>query len=98
MNIDSRKENDTLVLSLEGRLDTSTAPKLEACLKEVLGGVTELTLNLKDLEYVSSAGLRVLLGAQKTMKKQGSMQITGVNETVKEIFDITGFSDIFTIV
>ncbi len=98
MNIDSRKENDTLVLSLEGRLDTSTAPKLEACLKEVLGGVKELTLNLKDLEYVSSAGLRVLLGAQKTMKKQGSMQITGVNETVKEIFDITGFSDIFTIV
>lgn len=98
MNIDSRKENDTLVLSLEGRLDTSTAPKLEACLKEVLGGVKELTLNLKDLEYVSSAGLRVLLGAQKTMKKQGSMKITGVNETVKEIFDITGFSDIFTIV
>ncbi len=97
MNIDSRKENDTLVLSLEGRLDTSTAPKLEACLKEVLDGVTELTLNLKDLEYVSSAGLRVLLGAQKTMKKQGSMKITGVNETVKEIFDITGFSDIFTI-
>ena len=97
MNIRSKQENDALTLALEGRLDTATAPELEACLKEVLKDVRELTFDMSQLEYISSAGLRVLLAAQKTMKKQGSLKLTGVSEVVQEIFDITGFSDILTI-
>lgn len=98
MNITKNKENTALTVSLEGRLDTTTAPQLEAELKNALDGVTELTMDLSAMEYISSAGLRVLLSAQKTMNKQGEMKVVGANESVKEIFEVTGFSDILNIV
>ena len=84
-------------VALEGRLDTSSAPQLEQNFKDSLNGVTELTIDAAKLEYISSAGLRVLLSAQKTMNKQGTMVIKNVSEEVNEIFEITGFSDILTI-
>lgn len=87
----------TLTLTLEGRLDTTTSPKLEAMLENELGDTTELILNFEHLEYISSAGLRVLLAAQKKMNTQGTMIIRNVCETVREVFEITGFSDILTI-
>ena len=90
-------ENGKTVLALEGRLDTVTAPELESTVKEILPGLTELTLDFEKLEYISSAGLRVLLSTQKAMNGQGSMTVINVNETVMEIFDVTGFSDILTI-
>ena len=94
----TKKQNDTaLLIALEGRLDTTTSPELEKELKESLPGVTDLTLDLDKLEYISSAGLRVLLAAQKTMSKQGEMKLVNVNEIIMEIFEITGFSDILTI-
>ena len=96
-NISKTIENGNAVFSLEGRLDTVTAPELEKALKGSLDGVTSLILDFGKLEYISSAGLRVLLAAQKLMAKQGSMKLTGVNETIMEIFDVTGFSDILTI-
>jgi len=82
---------------LEGRLDTTTAPNLEKELKYSLGDVTELIMDFEKLEYISSAGLRVLLSAQKTMNKQGEMKIIHVSDTIMEIFKVTGFSDILTI-
>ena len=91
-------EDGKAAFSLEGRLDTTTAPDLEAKLKSSLSGVTELTLDLEKLEYISSAGLRVLLSAQKIMSRQGDMKLLHVNETVQEVFEVTGFSDILTIV
>ena len=97
LNIDKTIENGKAALSLEGRLDTTTAPELEKALKEALDGVSELTLDFSGLEYISSAGLRVLLSAQKTMNKQGSMKLLNVSETIMEIFEVTGFSDILTI-
>ena len=97
LNIIKKIENTSAVFALEGRLDTVTAPELEAALKEVLNGLTELTLDFEKLEYISSAGLRVLLSAQKTMTKQGVMRVTNVNETIMEIFEVTGFIDIITI-
>ncbi len=97
MNIRTKKDNKALTVAVEGRLDTSTAPQLEECLNSSLEGIEELSLDLSALDYISSAGLRVLLSAQKRMMKQGQMQITGANETVMEIFEITGFSDILTI-
>ena len=97
MNIQTKKEDRSLTVILEGRLDTSTAPQLEECLNSSLEGIEDLSLDLSALDYISSAGLRVLLSAQKRMMKQGQMQITGANETVMEIFEITGFSDILTI-
>ena len=97
MTIQTKKENASLSLALEGRLDTTTAPQLEAELKSKLDGVTDLTLDLEKLEYLSSAGLRVLLSAQKTMARQGTMTVTHVNDTIQEIFEITGFADILTI-
>ena len=97
MNIVTDKTGDALVVALEGRLDTTTAPKLEEALKASLEGVTDLTLDLEKLEYLSSAGLRVLLAAQKTMNRQGTMTVTNVNETIQEIFEVTGFTDILTI-
>ena len=97
MNIEQKKNGDALTLALEGRLDTMTAPQLEAALKTVLDGVKELTFDLEKLEYISSAGLRVLLGAQKTMNKQGAMKVKHANEMILEIFEVTGFSDILTI-
>ena len=97
MNIIRNKDGSKLTLALEGRLDTTTAPQLEGELKEALDGVTELNLDFEKLEYLSSAGLRVLLAAQKVMNKQGSMVIRHVNETIHEVFEVTGFIDILTI-
>ncbi len=97
LNINKKVENGTLCIALEGRLDTTTSPVLEAELKNSLDGLKELVLDFEKLEYISSAGLRVLLSAQKTMNSQGSMKVTHVNENVMEIFEVTGFSDILTI-
>ena len=97
LNINKTIENGKAVFALVGRLDTTTAPELEKELKESLPGVSELTLDLKGLEYISSAGLRVLLAAQKAMKNQGRMTIKNINETIMEIFEVTGFTDILTI-
>ena len=98
MNIQSQKNGTELAIALSGRLDTTTAPELEQTLKGALEGITSLSFDLADLEYMSSAGLRVMLSAQKTMTKQGTMTVTHVNETIMEIFEVTGFSDILTIV
>ena len=95
--INKTTEQGKVLFELTGRLDTTTAPQLEQELKASLDGVKELTLDLKELDYISSAGLRVLLTAQKTMNKQGEMTVRNANETVMEIFDVTGFSDILTI-
>ena len=97
LNIIKNAENTTLTLTLNGRLDTVTAPQLESELQASLDGVSRLVLDFADLEYVSSAGLRVLLSAQKKMNAQGSMKITNVQTAVMEILDVTGFSDILTI-
>ena len=97
MNIIKKTEGTTLALALEGRLDTTTAPQLEAELKSSLDGVTALDLDFEELEYLSSAGLRVLLAAQKVMNKQGTMVIRHVNDTIHEVFEVTGFLDILTI-
>ncbi len=100
MQIISFRDVSTLNFALEGRLDTSTAPQLEAVLKTSLGdSITNINFDFSKLEYISSAGLRVLLATQKTMnKRQGKMVFHHVNETIKEILDITGFSEILTIV
>ena len=97
MTIDKQLNGSELTLSLTGRLDTTTAPELEAVIKENIGGVTNLVMDFAGLEYLSSAGLRVILSAQKTMNKQGEMVIRNVNETINEVFEITGFIDILTI-
>ena len=97
LNINKTIENETAVFTLGGRLDTVTAPELEQALKESLDGVKALTMDFTELEYISSAGLRVLLSAQKVMNKQGEMKITNANESIMEIFEVTGFSDILTI-
>lgn len=97
LNINKKTENGALSVALEGRLDTTSAPQLEGELKGALDGVTSLVLDLEGLEYISSAGLRVLLSAQKLMNKQGEMTITHVNDVIMEIFDVTGFTDILTI-
>ncbi|MCI8529631.1 MAG: STAS domain-containing protein [Lachnospiraceae bacterium] len=97
MKITKTANGNKLSLALAGRMDTNTAPELETVLKSSLEGVSELIIDMKELDYLSSAGLRVLLGAQKTMNKQGSMKVTNVNETIMEIFDVTGFIDILTI-
>ena len=97
MEIKKVKNGVELNLAVEGRLDTTTAPQLEAELKQNISGVETLVLDFANLEYLSSAGLRVLLAAQKVMNKQGEMIIRNVNETIAEIFEITGFSDILTI-
>ena len=97
LNTQMIKEDGTLVVFLEGQLDTSTAPQLEEELKNSLDGVTSLTFDIKKLAYISSAGLRVLLYAQKTMNGRGEMKGANVNEMIAEIFEITGFSEILTI-
>lgn len=97
LSINKTIENGKAAFALEGRLDTTTSPELEKELKAELDGVSELTLDFAGLEYISSAGLRVLLAAQKVMNKQGEMKISHVNETIMEIFEVTGFSDILTI-
>ncbi len=98
MTINKKQDGTALTVAIEGRLDTSTAPQLEAELKASYDGATELTMDLSALDYISSAGLRVLLSAQKTMAKKGGMKVTGANETVMEVFEVTGFSDILNIV
>ncbi|MCR4891433.1 MAG: STAS domain-containing protein [Lachnospiraceae bacterium] len=97
MTINKNADGDKLTIALEGRLDTTTAPELEKDLKTSLEPVKDLVFDLKDLQYISSAGLRVLLSAQKVMNKQGSMVIRNASEDIKEIFDVTGFVDILTI-
>ena len=97
MEIAKTAEAGKLTLALTGRLDTTTAPALEAELKESYAGVNELVFDFEKLEYISSAGLRVILSAQKTMSKQGSMKVCHVSDDIMEVFDITGFSDILTI-
>ena len=97
MEIIKERSGAALTLKLRGRLDTATAPELESELKGCLDGVQSLTLDLEELEYISSAGLRMLLSAQKTMNKQGAMVVRNVRQIVMEIFDITGFSDFLTI-
>ena len=97
LNINKTRDGGKLCVALEGRLDTTTAPELEASLKEDLDTVTELVIDLAKLEYISSAGLRVLLAAQKAMMKQGSMVVTNPNDVINEIFEVTGFSTILTI-
>ena len=97
MNIVKNTNGTALTLALEGRLDTTTAPELEAVVKNELGDVKVLTFDLGKLEYISSAGLRVLLSAQKIMNKQGEMTVTGCSEEIMEIFEVTGFSDILNI-
>ena len=97
MRIEKNQEGEKLNLAVIGRLDTTTAPQLEQELKESLEGVKELILDLAGLENISSAGLRVLLAAQRRMNKQGSMKLINVNELVMEVFEVTGFSTILTI-
>ena len=93
-----KKQNGTaLEIALEGRLDTMTAPELEAELNKSLGGADSLTMDFSKLEYISSAGLRVLLSAHKTMNARGGMTVTHVNEIVQEVFEVTGFAEILTI-
>ena len=97
LTINKTKNDSALAVALDGRLDTSTAPQLEAELKASLDGVTKLDFDMTNLAYVSSAGLRVLLAAQKIMNRQGSMVIHNANEEIMEVFEVTGFNDILTI-
>ena len=97
LNINKKKDATLLIYQVEGRLDTTTSPQLEDELNGSLNGVTKLVFDMNNLEYISSAGLRVLLSAQKTMNKQGEMIVKNVSEEIMEIFDVTGFSDILNI-
>ena len=97
MIINKKLTDNTLTIALEGRLDTTTSPQLEEALDTSLAGVTELIFDFSGLDYISSAGLRVLLSAQKRMSGQGSMKLRYVNDTVNEVFEITGFSDFLTL-
>ena len=97
MTINKQQNGSTLTIAVEGRLDTTTAPDLEKEIKTGLDGVTELIMDFEKLDYISSAGLRVLLSAQKLMSKQGSMKVIHVNDMVNEVFEVTGFSDILNI-
>ena len=97
MMIEIRKNEENTVVEIVGRLDTTTAPSLEKTINEDVGQVKNLILDLKGLEYISSAGLRVLLATQKKMQQIGSMKVINVCESVMEVFEITGFADILTI-
>ena len=97
MTIEMKKNAEATTIEIAGRLDTTTAPTLDKTINEDLGDTKNLVLDLKGLEYISSAGLRVLLGAQKKMQKIGSMKVTNVCEEVMEVFDMTGFADILVI-
>ena len=96
MKIEKKLNGNTLVFALDGRLDTTNAPELERGIND-LSGVRDLVIDMKNLEYISSAGLRVILKAQKTMNTQGSMKLKNVGESIMEVFEITGFSDFLTI-
>ena len=97
MTINIKTEGETTTLSLGGRPDTITAPELERAVDGIPDGTKDLVLDLTELEYISSAGLRVILKAQKAMNSKGSMKITGANDSIMEVFDITGFLDILNI-
>jgi anti-sigma B factor antagonist len=97
LNIEKKSEGNNLSFALSGRLDTTTAPDLEKEVKDNIEGVEKLDFDFADLAYISSAGLRVLLSAQKIMNKQGEMVVKNCSEEIKEIFEVTGFSDILTI-
>lgn len=97
MQLTKNISGNTLTVAVDGRIDTTTAPELENELKNSMDGITELVLDFAKLAYISSAGLRVLLSAQKTMNKQGKLIIRNVSEEVNEVFEITGFCDILTI-
>lgn len=97
MTIDTKAVNGSIRLSVAGRLDSTTAPELEKTVDKILPEATDLVFDLTELEYISSAGLRVILKAQKAMNKNGSMKLIGVNDSVMDVFDITGFLDILTI-
>ena len=97
MTINKTKENDSLKIALEGRLDTLTAPKLDAEIQGALDGIKSLVFDFEKLAYISSAGLRILLSAQKVMNKQGTMVTRNAGPEIREIFDVTGFSDILTL-
>lgn len=97
MTINKISEGEKLTLAISGRLDTNSSPKLEAELRQSVNGVTALVFDFSGVEYISSAGLRVLLAAQKVMNRQGGMKLIGVSSEVMEVFEITGFADILTI-
>ena len=97
MTIEKKINGEAATLVIAGRLDTQTAPELEKEIDETVAGIKELCFDMTGLEYISSAGLRVILKAQKTMNEKGSMKLTGVNDSIMEVFDITGFIDILTI-
>ncbi|MBO4799885.1 MAG: STAS domain-containing protein [Lachnospiraceae bacterium] len=97
MDINKKVNGEALEIALTGRLDTTTAPQLDEVVKNDLNGITSLVFDLNSLEYISSAGLRVLLAAQKVMNKQGSMVVRNVKDDIMEVFDITGFADILTV-
>ena len=97
MKITKNMNGTELTIALEGRLDTTTAPELEQALKDSMDGANTLTLDFSKLDYISSAGLRVLLSAHKAMSKKGGMKVTHVNEMVSEVFDVTGFADMLNI-
>lgn len=97
MTIHKNLEGTTLTIALEGRLDTTTSQSLEAELKHSLDDITELIFDFSDLEYISSAGLRILLAAQKVMNRQGNMIVKNINDMIAEVFEVTGFADILTV-
>ncbi len=97
MTITENRKGDSLTIALEGRLDTSSAPELEAALQKVLPGIDELVFDFTNLEYVSSAGLRAILSAHKVMSGKKGMTICGINELIQEVFEVTGFADILNI-
>ena len=97
MTIEIKRNSEETIIELAGRLDTTTAPALDKTINNDVEGTTKLVLDFKNLEYISSAGLRVLLSAQKRMQKSGSMKVTNVCEEVMEVFEMTGFADILTI-
>ena len=97
MTIEIKKNAEETIIEIVGRLDTTTAPALDKAINEDIGDVKNLVLDIKNLEYISSAGLRVLLSAQKKMQKIGSMKVINVCEEVMEVFEMTGFADILVI-
>ena len=97
MNINKTLNGSDLTIAIDGRLDTTTSPQLEAEIKQSVEGIKSLVIDISKLEYISSAGLRVLLSAQKVMNKQGEMTVRGANEAIMEIFDVTGFVDLLNI-
>ncbi|MBR0121786.1 MAG: STAS domain-containing protein [Clostridia bacterium] len=97
MTINKKEHGCAVTYIIEGRLDTTTAPELEAVIKSELDGVTDLVFDFSKLDYISSAGLRILLAARKKINPQGSVRVIGANETVREIFELTGFNDILTV-